>query len=199
MNTSRTANSRPPIRNRVAATCSNMGRLLSYQDEAARSIGATTPHCHTCPRLSAVLSPGEGGRTVTEHRHGIDMSCNKHMGVVAAQRAALQLPPRRGTGCLQIAIGRASRPFPRSKRSRPWDRLPARYLPARLQQPSPKLGMELSPHHSFPEVTVGVVPAPAHHVRFLRTLSSSCLPSPCLRLSRGPWSGITPTSTMQAP
>src|SRR6266496_5029210 len=99
----------------------------------------------------------------------------------------------------QIAIGRASRPFPRSKRSRPWDRLPARYLPARLQQPSPKLGMELSPHHSFPEVTVGVVPAPAHHVRFLRTLSSSCLPSPCLRLSRGPWSGITPTSTMQAP
>src|SRR6266542_485005 len=80
-----------------------------------------------------------------------------------------------------------------------WDRLPARYLPARLQQPSPKLGMELSPHHSFPEVTVGVVPAPAHHVRFLRTLSSSCLPSPCLRLSRGPWSGITPTSTMQAP
>src|SRR6266508_6300830 len=101
MNTSRTANSRPPIRNRVAATCSNMGRLLSYQDEAARSIGATTPHCHTCPRLSAVLSPGEGGRTVTEQRHGIDMSCNKHMGVVAAQRAALQLPPRRGTGCLQ--------------------------------------------------------------------------------------------------
>src|SRR6266542_1702905 len=105
----------------------------------------------------------------------------------------------RSTGCLQIAIGRASRPSPRSKRSRPWDRLPARYLPARLQQPSPKLGMELSPHHSNPEVTVGVVPAPAHHVRFLRTLYSSCLPSPCLRLSRDPWSGITPTSTMQAP
>jgi len=47
------------------------------KDEAARSVGVTAPHCYTCPRLSALLSPGEGGRTVTKHRHGIDISCNR--------------------------------------------------------------------------------------------------------------------------
>ena len=43
----------------------------------------------TSHHISAVLSLGEGGRTVTEHRHGIDMSCNKVRADAGRCRARL--------------------------------------------------------------------------------------------------------------
>ncbi len=41
----------------------------------------------------------------------------------------------------------------------------------------------------------------APHLAYLAVVvvANTCLPSPCRRLSRPPWSGVTPTTTMEAP
>jgi hypothetical protein len=72
-------------------------------------------------------------------------------------------------------------------------------LPALFQPPLAKPGLQLSLHHGFPVAGTGVGTGSTHLAPFSLLMPPTCLPSPCPRLSRGPWSGITPTSTTQAP
>jgi len=69
----------------------------------------------------------------------------------------------------------------------------------RTQPPLAKPGLRLSAHRGFPVAGTAVGPGSAHLAPFPIPMPPDSLPSPCSRLSRAPWSDITPTSTMQAP